>query len=65
MEKEGFNIRELFIKHSPKLTIKENNYSLRVSDYIQHIKERYTKGELIYIINKVLTDLTEWSFKQK
>lgn len=65
MEKEGFNIRELFLKYSSSQTIgKHNNYSLSPRDYIGVIKESYKKEELIYVINKILVDLTEWSLKQ-
>lgn len=65
MEKEWFNIRELFLKYSSSQTIgKHNNYSLNPRDYIGIIKEGYKKEELIYIINKILGDLTEWSLKQ-
>lgn len=64
MEKEGFNIRELFLKHSKKPTIKENNYSLDIKDYMERIKESYTKEEIVFIINKSLTEFTKWSLKE-
>ena len=64
MDKEGFNIRELFLKHSPKLTIKENNYSLSPSDYMDKIKEQYNKKEIVFVINKILKNLTEWSLNK-
>jgi|TARA_Y100000034_G_scaffold114835_1_gene151344 hypothetical protein len=65
MNKSDFNIRKLFLKYSKSPSIKENNYSLRVSDYIEKIKEEYTKEELIYIINKIINELVGWSLKQK
>jgi hypothetical protein len=65
MDKERFNIRELFLKHSRKPTIKEMNYSLNIRDYIDQIKERYNKTEISFIINKILMDLTDWSLTQK
>lgn len=64
MDKDNFKIRDLFLKYSNAPTIAENNYSLRASDYIMKIKETYTKKEIIYIINKSLNDLIEWSLKQ-
>jgi len=65
MDKEGFNIRELFSQFGAKKSIKENNYSLRASDYINGIKEQYDKKELIYIINQIQNKLIDWSLKQK
>ena len=64
MDKEGFNIRELFLKHMKPDTIGEHNgYNLSPSYYINRVKERYNKEEIIYIINKISNDLTEWSLK--
>jgi len=53
MENDSFNIRDLFSRLGAKKSIKENNYSLRASDYINGIKEQYEKNELIYIINQI------------
>ena len=54
MDKDNFNIRDLFSEHGAEKSIKENNYSLNVNDYIKGIKEHYEKEELIYIINKIV-----------
>lgn len=65
MDKEGFNIRELFLKHAkPNFIGEHNGYNLSPSHYIDRIKEHYNKEEIVYIINKILNDLTEWSLKQ-
>ena len=65
MDKDNFNIRDLFSEHGAEKSIKENNYSLNVNDYIKGIKEHYEKEELIYIINKIVEKLIIWSLEQK
>lgn len=65
MDKDNFNIRNLFSEYGGKKTIDKKTYSLNPLDYINSIKEEYDKKELIYIINQILTKLSEWSLKQK
>jgi hypothetical protein len=65
MDSKEIRLRDLFQEFSQARTIKENNYSLSVNDYIGTIKEEYTKKEIVYIINKIINKLIEWSLKQK
>ena len=64
MDKDFFNIRNLFSCYGGQKSIKENNYSLLMSDYINGIKEQYDKKQLIFIINQIKNKLTDWSLKE-
>ena len=64
MEKDGFNIRGLFLEHAPNdYPNEKNGYNLNPHFYVSRVKEHYSKKEIILLINKILTGLTEWSFK--
>ncbi len=66
MNKENFNILDLFLEKGIKDTIGEHNgYNLDPKHYLNSIKGTYTKKEMIFIINQILEVLTNWSLTKR
>ena len=65
MNGDSFNLREMFSYNSKDTIGEHNGWNLNPAHYIKEIKEHYPKKELIFIINKIINELVNWSLKQK
>ncbi len=65
MDKEGFNLRDMFSYCSTDTIGEHNGWNLSPNHYIKELKEHYDKRELIFIINQIVEELVKWSLEQK
>jgi len=65
MDKDGFKIRNLFNGIGLRKCIDKENYNLSPSYYMSSLEEEYNKEKLVFIINKIVEKLVNWSLKQK
>lgn len=65
MDRDGFNLRDMFSYSSCDTVGEHNGYNLSPSHYIKGIKERYNKKELVFSINQIVEELVKCSLEQK